>query len=254
MTTDAPPPQDEWVRQIFLTGEMEHFEAFMDLEAEQYHDLTFRDPGRVHLRLLGPLAHRRSTCWLVHGDRESILTPARCGFERAAITWGSRSIVVSPGMTLQQIYDRAVDARVDLCRALHLGLLRAVSLPEGCIRLLIAVSNFDNRPRFWLWVDGLTAELVRLGFRPAPSLGVPPVVPPASLPAALAAEPWLQIPDHRWDRHLLRLWWQGHPLKEIAASLIYSEKTLKNRLSALRFAYGEDIVPTRGQLRTLGLR
>ena len=42
---------------------------------------------------------------------------------------------------------------------------------------------------------------------------------------------------------ILQLVVDGLTNKEIAASLIYSEKTLKNRLSALRFAYGEDIVP-----------
>ena len=56
----------------------------------------------------------------------------------------------------------------------------------------------------------------------------------------LADEPWLRIPDHRWDRDAVRLWWEGYTAKAIAIKLKMADKAnvgadrVRNRLSELR--------------------
>jgi hypothetical protein len=67
-------------------------------------------------------------------------------------------------------------------------------------------------------------------------------------------EPWRTIADHGWDRQALELWWQGLTVREIAARLHLGEKTMRNRLTALRKIYGEGSVPTAAQLRRMNRR
>lgn len=67
-------------------------------------------------------------------------------------------------------------------------------------------------------------------------------------------EPWNRVSDHGWDRDALDLWWQGLTVPEIAARLHLGEKTVRNRLTALRKIHGEEIVPTAKQLRKMHLR
>lgn len=238
MTTGAPEPQDELERELILTGNMEQLNALVGREARLSRGLTFPRPKRITLRLLGPVQDGESICWLVPTDMraEVFLAPPRSG--RLTIGWGGLSISVSPGMTLQQIYDLAVAARLEICLALHLGLLHVSPLPDNRLRLLFVVAGCGSPPIFWRWVDGLTAELDRLGFNPITSSGRP----------AAQAEPWLQVPEYRWDRRALELWWQGLTTSEIAARLGYTEKTIRNRLSALRATYGPQVVPTAAQL------
>lgn len=76
--------------------------------------------------------------------------------------------------------------------------------------------------------------------------GLPP--PPASQ-AEPKSLPWEKIPDLAWDRQALRLWWEGHTHKEIGQKLHLAEKTVLNRLSALRKTYGEEIVVTERKRR-----
>ena len=173
MTTTGPEPQ-EYVRELILTGELEQFNALMELEAGLSYDLTFRDFGRTCLCLLGPIVHGASICWLLPSGRQPILSSHSNRTDQTTISWGRARISVTPDMTLQQIYDRAVDERLNLCRALHLGLLRAIPLPGGRLRLLFAVAGFVHPPLFWLWVDGLAAELDRLGFHRADSAEASP--------------------------------------------------------------------------------
>ena len=67
-------------------------------------------------------------------------------------------------------------------------------------------------------------------------------------------KPWTQVADHGWDRHALELWWQGLTVPEIAGRLHLGEKTIRNRLTAMRKIYGENVVPTARQLRKMHLR
>jgi hypothetical protein len=61
------------------------------------------------------------------------------------------------------------------------------------------------------------------------------------------------IPDHRWDRRVVKLWNDGHDCKEIADKIgDIAEKTVRNRLTELRKLYGDEIVPTDKQLKKIG--
>ena len=240
MTTGELGPQIELRRELILTGDLDQLNSLLEVEAGISTDDAFRRPRRVSLTLFGPIARGASTCWLVHNGFQLVLSSYHDGAGLITITNGLRRLSVSPDMTLQQIYDRAVAERLDICRALHLGLLSATPLPHGRLRLLFALAGFENPSLFWLWVDGLTAELHRLGF-----LVAPPGVPPPS------DEPWLRIPDLSWHRQALELWWSGLAVAEIAVRLGYSEKTVRNILSILRAAYGTDVVPTAAELSRL---
>jgi hypothetical protein len=61
--------------------------------------------------------------------------------------------------------------------------------------------------------------------------------------------PWEEIPDHKWYRQALELWWAGHTCPAIGRRLGYSAKTVTSRLSELRCQYGTDVVPTDQQRR-----
>lgn len=52
----------------------------------------------------------------------------------------------------------------------------------------------------------------------------------------LEGEPWMQIPDHLWDRKAVKLWLYGHSQKEIAESIgeDLKEATVNNRICQLR--------------------
>jgi len=67
-------------------------------------------------------------------------------------------------------------------------------------------------------------------------------------------EPWMAVPDHGWDRQALELWWEGYTVGDVASRLSLSEKTVRNRLTALRLAYGAEIVPKVEGLRKAGRR
>lgn len=57
--------------------------------------------------------------------------------------------------------------------------------------------------------------------------------------------PWLRIPDHNWDREVLRLWHEGLTCPEIEGkTAVASAARIRNRLSELRKEFGEDLVPT----------
>jgi hypothetical protein len=181
-------------------------------------------------------------------------------------------------MTLQQIYDQAADKGIELGRALSLGQLRATSLPDGRLRLLFALGGYNHPSLFWKWVDGLTVELDRLGFRTADlSAASLPLDEPGSRTSTqqgwLATEatrshphshdrpaptgqdqPWMSVPDVNWDRQALELWWQVYTIGEIATKLGYRQKTVRNRFSNLRATYGPDTVPTLHRLRKLKVR
>jgi hypothetical protein len=66
--------------------------------------------------------------------------------------------------------------------------------------------------------------------------------------------PWEKIGKHNWDRDAVRLWWEGYTVSEIARRVYVAEKTARNRLTILRKAHGEHIVPTVRRLRKLGIR
>lgn len=258
MTLGDPEPQPERLRELIVTGTLKQFKGVMDIEAGLWRDRTFRHLRRDGLVLLGPIVHGDSLIWIVPSSQEPALFPDPDGAEPITISLGDQILSLPPGMSLQQIHDRAVRERFDLYRALRLGLLRAGPLPAGRLRLLFAVARFINPPVFWLWVDSLTAELARLGFRPTPSPGEPPpsgesASPPSAQPSA-QPEPWLQIPDRRSDRRILELWWQGLTMPQIADRVGYSKKTVRNRLWKLRAEHGSAIVPTGRQLRRLGTK
>jgi hypothetical protein len=73
---------------------------------------------------------------------------------------------------------------------------------------------------------------------------------PPRLPSAMPEDdPWELIPDHLWDRQALRLWWEGLTCPEIGRRLSQAPKTVRNRLTLLRKAYGTDVVPTNRRRR-----
>lgn len=68
---------------------------------------------------------------------------------------------------------------------------------------------------------------------------------------ALAAKPWLEIPDHNWDRCAVELLWMGYMDSEIADKCsVDNPKTVTNRLSALRGQHPK-LVPRRMELKKL---
>lgn len=61
---------------------------------------------------------------------------------------------------------------------------------------------------------------------------------------------WERIPEHLWDRPVLKLWHEGYTCKEIFTMTNYaSEARIRNRLSQLRNEHGKEIVPTNEQRR-----
>jgi hypothetical protein len=272
MTTGDPEPQIELRRELILTGDLEQLKGVMDVEEALSRDYTSTRPKRICLTLFGPVAHGASIIWLISCGFQPVLSSYRDSIGRRTISRGPAQITVTPDMTLQQIYDQAVDKHLDFGRAFHLGLLRASSLPDGRLRLIFTLEGCDNPFIFWRWVDGLTAELHRLGFSAAAPPGEPP--PPADEPGSLessqsgwlagqgsradqvaaGAKPWMKIDDVGWDRRALELWWRGYTVPEIADRLSKRPKTIGNRLSSLRRTYGPDIVPPVGRLRTLNIR
>jgi hypothetical protein len=94
------------------------------------------------------------------------------------------------------------------------------------------------------------AAWCRDNWRNAPVQGGVFQTKPPRLPSAMAADnPWELIPDHLWDRHALRLWWEGLTCPEIGRRLSQAPKTVRNRLTMLRKQYGTDIVPTNRRRR-----
>lgn len=65
-------------------------------------------------------------------------------------------------------------------------------------------------------------------------------------------KPWLEIPDHGWDRKAVELLHKRFTDAEIASRLHLAPKTVTNRLSKLRQQYSE-LVPTRMMLREKAL-
>lgn len=73
--------------------------------------------------------------------------------------------------------------------------------------------------------------------------------PQPTPPSTEAKQPelpaWEQIPDHRWDRQVLKLWWEGLTCGEISnRTYVAGEGRIRNRLTELRIFHGESIVPT----------
>ena len=273
MTTADPDPQTERVRELIVTGNLKQLKGVMGVKVSLWRDRAFSELRHDCLPLVGPVVQDTSLIWLLpSGSQADLLLFHDCTDEMMALRWRLHGISVSPGMTLQQIYDQALADHISLSYALHLGLLHAIELPEDRLCLLFAVAGFENPPIFWRWVDDLTAELARRGFRPAPSLDAPP--PPADEPEPLDSSqsgwlavqgpgggqaagqdrPWMQIPDHGWDRRALEYRWRGYTIPEIAGRLDLSARTVANRLSILRAACGPQIVPTARWLRTLGIK
>ena len=273
MATGDPKPQTEQVRELIVTGNLKQLKGVMDVEVSLWRDRAFRELRHAYLALVGPVVQDTFLIWfLPSGSQADLLLFHDCNDEMMALRWRLHGISVSPGMTLQQIYDQALADHISLSYSLHLGLLHAIELPEDRLRLLFAVARFEHPPLFWRWVDDLTAELHRLGFSAAAPPGEPP--PPADEPGSLessqsgwlagqgsradqvaaGAKPWMKIDDVGWDRRALELWWRGYTVPEIADRLSKRPKTIGNRLSSLRRTYGPDIVPPVGRLRTLNIR
>ena len=57
------------------------------------------------------------------------------------------------------------------------------------------------------------------------------------------AVPWEQIPEHNFDRRILKLWYEGYTYKTIGEILHLEEETVKNRNCLLRKKYTPKIVP-----------
>jgi len=171
MTTGQAEPQIEQVRQLFLTAKMDQFRGLMELEVGSLRDRSLKPGRRIILNLFGPIGSDVSIRWLVSAGAHAVLSWS--GEGRKVLGYGPWRFSISPGMTAQQVYDLIAESGLDPCQILHVGQIHAIELPGGCIRLLFALAEFRQPSLFWLWADDLTAELHRLGFRPAPSLDVP---------------------------------------------------------------------------------
>ena len=64
-------------------------------------------------------------------------------------------------------------------------------------------------------------------------------------------EMWEMIPDTGWDRQMLKLWLNGFTAPEIGERIDRAEKTIRNRLTALRREHGDEIVPYKQQWRKM---
>jgi hypothetical protein len=111
-------------------------------------------------------------------------------------------------------------------------------------------------PRFIHYPPGLTQEFpgYTVSYGPLPTVEDDPQQ--STSLTSTEVVPWEKIPDYRWDRAALELWWQGYECKEIADKIEeeVADKTVRNRLSQLRRSYGEDIVPTDRQRRKIGIK
>jgi len=229
MTIGDPEPQIERMRELSVTGDLEQLKALIELETGAYNDPILYQSERVYLRLLGPVTHGASLCWLLPSGRQAETCLVRKRDDHMSIVWCGESMLVSPDMTLQQIYDQAIAERIELCLALHLGLLRAVPLPHGCLRLLFAVAGFEGPSRFWHWVDGLTAELHRLDFRNADSGQAAPAAAPDPPPKPAEPQPGAPL-DHWFDwRVRCQNLHYKVTLREIATKAGYAHDTVKKK-------------------------
>jgi len=109
--------------------------------------------------------------------------------------------------------------------------------------------------------EQLAAQHTRGGSGAGPRLRIEQVALPAGMTVTdkQPAEPpdeelWMAILDHGWDRQALELWWEGYTSGTSASRLSLSEKTVRNRLTALRQAHGAEIVPRVEGLRKAGRR
>jgi hypothetical protein len=75
------------------------------------------------------------------------------------------------------------------------------------------------------------------------SVKPPALAPDASLPL------WEQIPDHRSDGEMLRLWHAGYTNAGIGRLLSMQPRSVTSRISELRRPYGTEIVPLDTQRR-----
>jgi len=283
MTTGDPEPQTEQIRELFVTGDLQQLNALLDLEAGLPTDRTFSQLKRTTLTLFGPIVRGTFACWFIHDGPHPILSTYRCATERTLIHFDPFHFSVPPNAPLQEVYNTIAASGVDPCDVLRVGLLRAIPLPHDRLRLLFAVAGFENPSRFWSLVDDLTAELDRLGFLVLPLTlageGLAAAPPGESSPSADEAgslesthsgwladqasggdqvaaghdRPWLQIPDHGWDRRALELWCRGYTIPEIAVRLDRCPQTVRNRLTTLRTTH-PDYVPMAAQLRKLNIR
>jgi hypothetical protein len=140
-------------------------------------------------------------------------------------------------MTLQQLYDYIAESRADPCEILHVAQVRAIPLPDGRLRLFLILGGFPLPGLFWHWVDGLTAELHRLGFCPAdPGEPSPHTAPPAPDPGLAPLPPRPEEPQpgdpldcwFDWRAECKALGYQV-TLREIAAKAGYAYDTVKKK-------------------------
>lgn len=78
-------------------------------------------------------------------------------------------------------------------------------------------------------------------------------VEPKTLLSGSSLSPWKQITDRSFNRKILELWWRGLKNSEIASKVGLSKERVTNILSDLRQEYGEEIVPTKDQLRKINI-
>jgi hypothetical protein len=237
MTSAGPEPQIEYVRELIVTGDLGPLNALLDLEAGLSTDQTFRQVKRITLTLFGPIVRGTSTYWLIHDGCHPVLSSYRCSRERTLIDFDPFHFSVSPDATLQQVYDQIAASDVDPCHVLRVGLLRAIPLPHDRLRLFFAVAGFETPSLFWPLVDGLTAELHRLGFRsvdlgqPSPDTAPPEPDPGAPSLPGKPEEPQRSDPLDRWFdwRASCRALSYWVTLRDIAAKTSYSLDTIKKK-------------------------
>ena len=110
----------------------------------------------------------------------------------------------------------------------------------------IRVFDSDHQQKVETFLRKIISKAEELGFE------IVSVEPPELLEKPLSSKlkPWEKIPDHSWDRELLRLWLLTYSAKDIAQrlkSFNVHEERVTNRISELRRIYGLEIVPTDAQ-------
>lgn len=78
-----------------------------------------------------------------------------------------------------------------------------------------------------------------------------PIITQAKVLPEKPSLPWEQIVDHRADRKILRLWWEGYINSDIGRIVGLAPRTITNIIFELRKRHGEKIVPTDVQRREI---
>ncbi len=224
-------------------------------------------------RLLGQLKLKSSVADLALGLQDFAAAYQADGVTRVSVV-ENRAPAASPRLPIAGPASRRRAWAIHLhlpgpelmsCHIRHLTLnLEAVRMPGRYPVMFTLTPQGHPFPEVAAFAEAFLAWC-RETYRTAPITGSSVPARPGTTAAVMGRaapkpldptdQPWELIPDHLWDRRALKLWWEGLTCPEIGERLSQAPKTIRNRLTLLRQAYGLEIVPLnrrRERVGTLG--